>query len=102
MTVRAGGAFLAGLLVLWPAVSVSADKAPRIQEDDRLLECLKARRVPTFIYLASGVQLYGRVVAYTERNIVLRDAVSQMVYRREIGTIVPQYQSACFARYGWR
>ena len=48
---------------------------------DPFLNVLRKERIPVSIYLISGIKLQGQ--------ILLKNAVSQMVYKHAISTVVP-------------
>jgi host factor-I protein len=41
------------------------------------------------IYLVSGIKLQGQIESFDQFVILLRNAVSQMVYKHAISTVVP-------------
>jgi host factor-I protein len=41
------------------------------------------------IYLISGIKLQGQIESFDQFVILLRNAVSQMVYKHAISTVVP-------------
>ena len=56
---------------------------------DTYLNALRVERVPVFVYLANGIKLQGRIESFDQYVIVLRNSVSQMVYKHAISTVVP-------------
>lgn len=59
---------------------------------DPFLNALRKEHVPVSIYLVNGIKLQGKVDAFDQYVIVLKNAVSQMVYKHAISTIVPARQ----------
>ncbi len=53
------------------------------------LNALRRERVPVSIYLVNGIKLQGQVESFDSYVILLRNTVSQMVYKHAISTIVP-------------
>ena len=53
------------------------------------LNILKKEKIPISIYLVNGIQLQGKVDAFDKFVILLKNNVSQMVYKHAISTIVP-------------
>ncbi|MEW6764516.1 MAG: RNA chaperone Hfq [Pseudomonadota bacterium] len=53
------------------------------------LNALRRERVPVSIYLVNGIKLQGQVESFDAYVILLRNTVSQMVYKHAISTIVP-------------
>jgi len=56
---------------------------------DPFLNALRKERVPVSIYLVNGIKLQGQVESFDQFVILLRNTVSQMVYKHAISTIVP-------------
>ena len=56
---------------------------------DPFLNALRRERVPVSIYLVNGIKLQGQVESFDQFVVLLKNAVSQMVYKHAISTIVP-------------
>ena len=56
---------------------------------DPFLNVLRKERIPVSIYLVSGIKLQGQIESFDQFVILLKNAVSQMVYKHAISTIVP-------------
>lgn len=56
---------------------------------DPFLNALRRERVPVSIYLVSGIKLQGQVESFDQFVILLKNTVSQMVYKHAISTVVP-------------
>lgn len=56
---------------------------------DPFLNTLRKERVPVSIYLANGIKLQGQVESFDQFVILLKNSVSQLVYKHAISTIVP-------------
>ena len=56
---------------------------------DPFLNTLRKERIPVSIYLVSGIKLQGQVESFDQFVILLKNNVSQMVYKHAISTIVP-------------
>jgi host factor-I protein len=63
------------------------NKAQSLQ--DPFLNALRKERIPVSIYLVNGIKLQGQVESFDQFVILLRNTVSQMVYKHAISTIVP-------------
>lgn len=59
---------------------------------DPFLNALRREKVPVSIYLVNGIKLQGLVEAFDQFVILLKNSVSQMVYKHAISTIVPARQ----------
>jgi len=53
------------------------------------LNALRKDRVPVSIYLVNGIKLQGQIDSFDQFVVVLRNAVSQMIYKHAISTVVP-------------
>lgn len=53
------------------------------------LNLLRNEHVPVSIYLVNGIKLQGQIEAFDESFILLKNTVSQMVYKHAISTVVP-------------
>ena len=53
------------------------------------LNTLRKERVPVSIYLVNGIKLQGQIESFDQFVVLLRNSVSQMVYKHAISTIVP-------------
>jgi host factor-I protein len=62
-------------------------KSPMLQ--DPFLNTLRKEHVPVSIYLVNGIKLQGQVDSFDQYVILLKNTVTQMVYKHAISTIVP-------------
>ncbi len=62
-------------------------KGQNLQEP--FLNILRRERVPVSIYLVNGIKLQGQVESFDNYVILLKNTVSQMVYKHAVSTIVP-------------
>ncbi len=53
------------------------------------LNTLRKERVPVSIYLVNGIKLQGQIESFDQFVILLKNSVSQMVYKHAISTVVP-------------
>ena len=56
---------------------------------DSFLSDLASKKVSVSIYLVNGIKLHGAVETFDESVILLKNSVSQLVYKHAISTIVP-------------
>jgi host factor-I protein len=56
---------------------------------DPFLNALRKEHVPVSIYLVNGIKLQGQVESFDQYVVLLRNTVTQMVYKHAISTIVP-------------
>ena len=59
---------------------------------DPYLNVLRKERIPVSIYLVNGIKLQGTIEAFDQFIILLKNTVSQMVYKHAISTVVPSKQ----------
>ncbi len=56
---------------------------------DPYLNALRREKVPVAIYLVNGIKLQGQIDSFDQFVILLKNTVSQMVYKHAISTVVP-------------
>jgi host factor-I protein len=56
---------------------------------DPFLNTLRREHVPVSIYLVNGIKLQGQIESFDQYVVLLRNTVTQMVYKHAISTIVP-------------
>jgi len=56
---------------------------------DPYLNVLRKERIPVSIFLVNGIKLQGQIESFDQFVILLKNTVSQMVYKHAISTIVP-------------
>ena len=62
-------------------------KSQSLQEP--FLNTLRKEHVPVSIYLVNGIKLQGQIESFDQFVVLLKNSVSQMVYKHAISTIVP-------------
>ena len=62
-------------------------KGPSLQEP--FLNVLRKENIPVAIYLVNGIKLQGSVESFDQYVIMLKNNITQMVYKHSISTIVP-------------
>ena len=55
---------------------------------DPFLNILRKEHVPVSIYLVNGIKLQGQIESFDQYVVLLRNTVTQMVYKHAISTIV--------------
>jgi host factor-I protein len=63
--------------------------AKRQSLQDSVLNALRREHVPVAIYLVNGIKLQGRIESFDQFVILLKNSVSQVVYKHAISTVVP-------------
>ena len=53
------------------------------------LNTLRKERIPVAIYLVNGIKLQGQIESFDQFVVLLKNSVSQMVYKHAISTVVP-------------
>ena len=56
---------------------------------DPFLNALRKERIPVSIYLVNGIKLQGEIDSFDAFVVLLRNSVSQLIYKHAISTIVP-------------
>ena len=56
---------------------------------DPYLNALRRDRVPVSIFLVNGIKLQGQIESFDQFVVLLKNTVSQMVYKHAISTVVP-------------
>ena len=56
---------------------------------DPFLNILRKERIPVSVYLVNGIKLQGQIESFDSFVVLLRNSISQMIYKHAISTIVP-------------
>lgn len=56
---------------------------------DPFLNALRKERIPVSIFLVNGIKLQGTIDSFDQFVVLLKNQVSQMVYKHAISTVVP-------------
>ena len=56
---------------------------------DPFLNALRKEHVPVSIYLVNGIKLQGQIESFDQYVVLLKNTVTQMVYKHAISTVVP-------------
>ena len=56
---------------------------------DPFLNALRKERIPVSVYLVNGIKLQGQIESFDQFVILLRNGVSQMIYKSAVSTVVP-------------
>lgn len=56
---------------------------------DPFLNALRKERIAVSIFLVNGIKLQGQIDSFDQFVILLKNSVSQMVYKHAISTVVP-------------
>jgi host factor-I protein len=59
------------------------------QLQDPFLNALRKEHVQVAIYLVNGIKLQGQVESFDQYVVLLKNTLTQMVYKHAISTIVP-------------
>ncbi|MFP4252177.1 RNA chaperone Hfq [Guyparkeria halophila] len=62
-------------------------KSQSLQEP--FLNTLRREHIPVSIYLRNGIKLQGQIDSFDNFVVLLKNNVSQLVYKHAISTIVP-------------
>ena len=53
------------------------------------LNALRKERIPVSVYLVNGIKLQGHIESFDQFVVLLKNSVSQMIYKHAISTVVP-------------
>ena len=56
---------------------------------DTFLNELRKEKVPVSVFLVNGIKLHGVVDSFDQYVLMLKNSVTQMVYKHAISTVVP-------------
>jgi host factor-I protein len=56
---------------------------------DPFLNALREEHIPVSVYLVNGIKLQGQIDSFDQHVILLKNTVTQMVYKHAISTVVP-------------
>ncbi len=56
---------------------------------DPFLNTLRREHVSVSVYLVNGIKLQGHIESFDQYVVLLKNTVTQMVYKHAISTIVP-------------
>lgn len=59
---------------------------------DPYLNALRREKVPVAIFLVNGIKLQGQIESFDQFAVLLKNTVTQMVYKHAISTVVPSRQ----------
>lgn len=62
-------------------------KGQHLQEP--FLNELRKERVPVSIFLVNGIKLQGQIESFDQFVILLKNSITQLVYKHAVSTIVP-------------
>jgi host factor-I protein len=80
-------AIRAGVVPGSPHRRTTMSKGQSLQ--DPFLNTLRKERIPVSIFLVNGIKLQGQIESFDQFVVLLRNSVSQMVYKHAISTVVP-------------
>ena len=56
---------------------------------DPFLNVLRREKTPVSIFLVNGIKLQGHIESFDQFVVLLKNNISQMVYKHAISTVVP-------------
>lgn len=56
---------------------------------DPFLNVLRKEHIPVSIFLVNGIKLQGQIESFDQFVVLLKNSVSQMIYKHAISTVVP-------------
>jgi len=76
-----------------------SDKKPQAIQDC-FLNQLRKEHIPVSVYLVNGIKLQGQIESFDAYVVILRNSISQMVYKHAISTVVPTRDMQLIAAEG--
>jgi host factor-I protein len=67
--------------------TMTTNKGQALQ--DPFLNTLRREHVSVSVYLVNGIKLQGHIESFDQYVVLLKNTVTQMVYKHAISTIVP-------------
>ena len=64
------------------------------QLQDAFLEELRKEKVPVSVFLINGIKLHGVIGEVDQHVVILKNTITQMVYKHAISTVVPSRKVA--------
>jgi host factor-I protein len=77
---------------------MNASGKPQLLQDP-FLNALRREHVPVSMYLVNGIKLQGQVESFDQYVVLLKNTVTQMVYKHAISTVVPVRQISLHAEH---
>lgn len=72
------------------STKIKGSRKPQLSSlQDPFLDGLRRDRIPTSIYLVNGIKLVGEIDTFDQFSVMLKNATTQVIYKRAISTIVP-------------
>ncbi len=56
---------------------------------EAFLKALQKEKIPLSIFLVSGIKLHGVIESFDSSVLMLKNSITQMIYKHAISTIVP-------------
>lgn len=56
---------------------------------DPFLNELRKEKVPVSVFLVNGIKLHGVIDSFDQYVVMLKNSITQMVYKHAISTVVP-------------
>ena len=75
------------VLTIFNTENIVNNKSQLLQ--DPFLNALRREHIPVAVYLVNGIKLQGQIESFDQYVVLLRNTVTQMVYKHAISTIVP-------------
>jgi host factor-I protein len=67
--------------------AIMSNKGQMLQ--DPFLNALRREHISVSIYLVNGIKLQGQIESFDQYVVLLKNTVTQMVYKHAISTVVP-------------
>lgn len=56
---------------------------------ENFLQILRTEKIPVSVFLVNGIKLHGLIDAFNDSVLMLKNTVTQMVFKHSVSTVVP-------------
>jgi host factor-I protein len=71
------------------ADSIKAKERPTQSLQDTFLDTLRKEQTQVSMFLVNGIKLVGQILSFDQYVILLKNSVTEVVYKHAISTVVP-------------
>jgi len=71
------------------AETIKAKERPTQSLQDTFLDTLRKEQTPVSMFLVNGIKLVGQILSFDQYVILLKNSVTEVVYKHAISTVVP-------------
>ena len=71
------------------AETIKAKEKPALSLQDTFLDTLRKEQTQVSMFLVNGIKLVGQILSFDQYVILLKNSVTEVVYKHAISTVVP-------------